>query len=192
MAEPAKILNVSTLHDGWSQFLIAEVRVADGAVVTRQIEDHGDAVGVLPYDADAKTVVLVSLLRPPALYASDVHDLIEAVAGVIDDGESADVAARREALEEAGLKLGDLEEVGRFWTSPGVSTERMTLFLAPFDPADRLTRGGGLAVEHEGITVLELSAAEAWRRLETGEIADMKTLALLSALKLRHPDIFQP
>jgi nudix-type nucleoside diphosphatase (YffH/AdpP family) len=192
MDDLAKILNVRTVYDGWSKFLVADVRLADGAEVTRQIEHHGDAIGILPYDAERRTVVLVSLLRPPALYAAGVRDLIEAVAGLIDDGESAQVAARREAMEEAGLKLDVLETVAKVWISPGISTERITLFLAPYGVADRVTAGGGLDVEHEGITVMELTGSKAWAMLENGEIADMKTLALLSALRLRHPEVFQP
>lgn len=190
MSDRAEILSVRMVHDGWSKFMVADVRLADGTQVTRQIEDHGDAIAVLPYDATRGVVVLVRQLRPVALYAADVRELIEAVAGLIDEGETADTAARREVMEEAGLKIGDLEPVARVWTSPGISAERTALFLAPYTLADRVGYGGGLTSEHEGITVLETPAAQAWSMLEAGGIADLKTLALISALKLRRPDLF--
>ncbi len=39
---------------------------------------------------------------------------------------------RREALEEGGLRLGALEHVATVWSMPGVSTERMALYLAEY------------------------------------------------------------
>ena len=192
MNDLAKILDVRVVHEGWSKFMVADVRLADGTKVSRQIEDHGAAIVILPYDPVRRTVMLVRLLRPAALYAAGVRELIEAVAGIIDAGETPEITARREAMEEAGLKLGELEALAQVWASPGISTERMSLFLAPYGAADRVANGGGLEVEHEGITVLEMPAAQAWAMLERGEIADMKTLALLYALKLRRPDMFSP
>jgi nudix-type nucleoside diphosphatase (YffH/AdpP family) len=192
MNDLAKILDVRVVHEGWSKFMVADVRLADGTKVSRQIEDHGAAIVILPYDPVRRTVMLVRLLRPAALYAAGVRELIEAVAGIIDAGETPEITARREAMEEAGLKLGELEALAQVWASPGISTERMSLFLAPYGAADRVANGGGLEVEHEGITVLEMPAAQAWAMLKRGEIADMKTLALLYALKLRHPDMFSP
>lgn len=191
MGDLAKILGVRTVHDGWSKFMVADVLLADGTEVTRQIEDHGVATAVLPYDPVRRTVLLVQLMRPAPLYAADVHELIEAPAGIIDAGETPAVAARREAMEEVGVKLCELESVATVWMSPGISTETIALFLAPYAAADRIAEGGGLESEHEGITVLELPAAEAWRMLDTGKIADMKTLALIYALRLRHPGVFE-
>ena len=44
------IISTETLFDGWTRFLLAKVQLADGTVISRQIEDHGRAVCVLPYD----------------------------------------------------------------------------------------------------------------------------------------------
>src|ERR1700731_1981702 len=72
----------------------------------------------------------------------------EACAGMIEN-EDADTTARREAYEELGVDLPSLEFVGRVWSSPGVSTERQSLFLAPYRSADRISDGGGVKGEHE-------------------------------------------
>jgi hypothetical protein len=53
-----------------------------------------------------------------------------------------------------------------------------------------VAEGGGLAEEHEAITVLELPLAELWARVERREVADMKTLALILALKVKRPELF--
>ena len=56
--------------------------------------------------------------------------MIEAIAGLSTTTNP--VAARREAMEEAGLRLAALEHVTRDWTDAGLSTERMDLFLAEY------------------------------------------------------------
>ncbi len=71
-----------------------------------------------------------------------------------------------------------------------MTTERLHLFLAPYTAADRIGEGGGLAEEHEEIEVLEISLDELVGLLDRGAIADMKTLALIQALQLRHPELF--
>jgi nudix-type nucleoside diphosphatase (YffH/AdpP family) len=185
----AEIAGSTVLYEGWTKLLGVRVRLEGGEEVRREVEDHGRAVAVLPYDPRRRTVVLVRLLRVPVLLAGGAPELVEAIAGMVDDEDPAD-AARREADEEAGLRLGALEPVGSVWTSPGVSTERMDLFLAAYSEQDRVGPGGGNASEHENITVLEVPLDEAWGMLERGQIADMKTMTLLLLLKTRHPGLF--
>ena len=56
---------------------------------------------------------------------------------MIDPGEAPEACARREAMEELGVRLETLEPVSRVWSSPGVSSERISLYLAPYGLADR-------------------------------------------------------
>lgn len=177
------------IHDGWARFLVAEVTMEDGTRVKREIEDHGRAVAVLPYDPVRRTAVLISQFRAPVLYADGPPEMIEAPAGILDEGNPED-GARREAFEETGLRLDALELVTSAWTAPGISTERMDLFLAPYSEADKAGPGGGLAEEHEAITVHELPLAEVAAMSERGTITDLKTLVLVYALRLRHPELF--
>jgi hypothetical protein len=79
-----------------------------------------------------------------------------------------------------------MEFVARVWSSPGVSTERQSLFLAPYRSADRISDGGGVKGEHEGITVVE-RFAELAADIDQGRIADGKLLTLVLALRLRPP-----
>ena len=186
----ATILRTEVKDDSWATFLRVEVRLDDGQVVWRQVEDHGRATAVLPYDPQRRTALLVELFRAPGLYAGGSGTVVEAIAGIVDEGETAEAAARREAMEEAGVRLGQLEVVGEVWTSPGISTERMSLYLAAYSAADRVSAGGGAEGEHENITVLERPLAELGAELETARIGDMKLLALLQALRLRRPELF--
>src|SRR5689334_14437341 len=96
-AMSAEIVETEIKHRGWSTSLIATIRLPDGTTITRSIEDHGDAVAVLPYDPVRRTAILVQQMRAPALYAAKHVHVLEAVAGRIDDGEDAETCARREA-----------------------------------------------------------------------------------------------
>ena len=185
----SKIISVKTLYEGWSKFLLAKVRLPDGKVIERQIEDHGRAVSVLPYDPERRCAVLVRQFRAPPYLAAEREDLLEAIAGIVDEDDFA-AAARREALEEAGLTLTELEHVGCLWSMPGIATERMDLFLAAYRAADRTGAGGGLAEEHENITPVEMPLTELAALADSGGLDDMKTFALIQTLRLRRPDLF--
>lgn len=187
----AEILRTRTIYKGFADLIEADIRLDDGSETKREIEKHRPAVGFLPYDPERRVVLLAQLFRPPVLYEHQGQQLIEASAGLIDEGETGEEAARREAMEELGVRLTDLEPVGRFWSTPGTSTERLELFLARYGQADRLGPGGGAKGEHEGIKVLEPGLAEVWAQIEAGEVCDLKTLALVQALKLRRPKLFE-
>ena len=74
--------------------------------------------------------------------------------------------------------------VARVWSSPGVSTERQSLFLAPYCPADRSGKGGGAQGEHDGITVVERTLDGLAFDADQGRIADAKLLNLVLAYAL--------
>jgi nudix-type nucleoside diphosphatase (YffH/AdpP family) len=186
----AEILDKNTIHDGWAKYSVLRVRLPDGEVARRELEEHGPAVAVLPYDPERRTAIVVRQFRAPVLAAAGEAMLMEVVAG-LTDGEAPEGTARREALEETGLELKQLEPVGCVWTMPGLSTERMHLYLAPYSHADRVGQGGGAQGEHENITVLELPVRELAAMADAGTLADMKTLVLLQTLRLRRPELFQ-
>jgi nudix-type nucleoside diphosphatase (YffH/AdpP family) len=185
----AEILAVRHVHAGWSNMMVATVRLANGDVVDRHIEHHGDGVAVLPYNPSTGRLMLVSMVRAAVLHRQP-GDLLEVIAGGLHQ-ESPPDCARREALEEAGVALGELERIGALWSMPQVSTDVIHLYLAPYNDGDRVTAGGGVKEEQEDIAVHELSAREAWRLYEAGALIDMKAVVLLQALRLAHPEVFE-
>ena len=183
--------DVEVLYKGWARWLRALIRLPSGESYHRELEDHGDGVAVLPYDPVRRLAVVVRQLRAgPLVSGADDPFLTEAPAGVIDPGEDAAAAGRREVEEEAGIVLGALEPAGAPWSMPGLSTERIHLFLAEYGAGDRVGPGGGLACEHENIEVTELALDDLAAQADAGAIRDMKSLALIQTLRLRRPQLF--
>lgn len=186
---PVEIRAVETLHEGFSTVMRATLATSDGETFVREIEDHGRVVAVLPFDPKRKTALLVRLPRASVIWAGGPSALLEAPAGGIED-ESAEASAAREALEEVGVRLASLEPVGSVFSTPGVSTERVDLFLAPYGAEDRVAAGGGVAGAHELIDVEEVPLAALWAAVETRRMEDLKTLTLILALRIRRPELF--
>ena len=184
-----EIIGTEEKYRGWCTLLLAQVRYPDGRIVKREIEDHGRATCVLPYDPARKTALLVRQLRVPVLHAGGEATVLEAPAGLIDPGENGSTAARREAMEEAGVRLTSLDLVSSAWSMPGISAERMDLFLGVFAAADRTGAGGG--IDDEGIEVVEMPLIELAAMADAGTLDDMKTLVLVQTLRLRRPDLFR-
>ena len=184
-----EIIGVETGYQRWARMLVATVRMQGGAEVQRDIEDHGEAVAVLPYDPARRVALLVRQFRALVVLGGGKPTVLEAVAGCLDEADP-DACARREAMEEVGLRISALEPAGRAWAMPGISTERAHLYLAPYAEADRVAAGGGLAAEHEEIAVTELPLAELAALADGGEMMDLKLLALVQTLRLRRPDLF--
>ncbi len=101
------------------------VRMPDGALVGREVVEHPGAVAVVALD-EADRVLLIRQYRHPARAM-----LWEIPAGLRDvAGEPLLVTAQRELLEEAGCRAADWRLLADFFPSPGISTERLRVFLA--------------------------------------------------------------
>ena len=149
--------------------------------VEREVLERGQVAAVLLVDPNRDCVVLIEQFRPGPYAAGEPPWLIEAVAGIIESGESAEELARREAREEANCEITDLFPIMRFFTSPGASTESVALFCGRVDSSDA---GGvhGLAEEGEDIRVLVVSVDEALSLLREGRIVNAKTIIALQWL----------
>jgi nudix-type nucleoside diphosphatase (YffH/AdpP family) len=186
-----RVIEVEVVAKAWHTLrrTTFEYRRADGRVTTEQREtyDRGNGATILLHDVARGTVLLSRQFRYP-VYANDHPDgmLIETAAGLLD-GEEPATAIRREAAEELGVEVGDVEHVFDVYMSPGSVTERIHFFAAPYTPHTRVGEGGGLADDGEDIEVLELPFETALAMIETGEIADAKTIMLLQWAALRGP-----
>src|ERR1700712_2429982 len=103
-----------------------------------------DAVAVLLADNKAQKFLLAKQFRLPTfLNGSEKGYLVETCAGLIDEGETPEQAARREVEEETGYLVSDLEKIGGIYTSAGGITEFVHLFTANYDSGGAHGKGGG-------------------------------------------------
>ena len=150
----------------------------------REAYDRGNGAVILLYDADAGTVLLTRQFRMATYLNGHATGLfIEAPAGLLDGAEAPDEAIRREAHEETGVTVGEVEFIYDVFTSPGSVTERLSFFAAPYRSGER-DEGGGVQDEGEDIEVIELTLVDALALVASGEIRDAKTIMLLQWAQL--------
>ena len=152
-------------------------------VFTREIFERGVVVAVLPFDPVRRQVVLIEQFRAGALDDPDGPWLIECVAGVIEAGEEEEGVARREAQEESGCNIGELETISRYYVSPGGTTENCSLFCGIVD-SDGVGGIHGLPHENEDIRVLTVDTAEAYAWVREGRVRSSATLIALLWLEI--------
>jgi nudix-type nucleoside diphosphatase (YffH/AdpP family) len=187
-----RIISSEVAYRGYVTVTRLTAAGAGGRPWRREVVDFGQSACVLPYDPERRVALMVRLPRAPLIASGVTGELAEAPAGMLAPGETAEAAARREALEEAGVALVELQPVAIVWPSPGVLAERSHLFLAPYRAADRTSAGGGLPDEQEDIVVEETPLVNLWAQAEGGALQDLKTLTLVLALRARRPDLFAP
>ncbi|ADO10395.1 Putative hydrolase yffH [Pantoea vagans C9-1] len=143
----------------------------------REVYDRGNGATILLYNREKNSVVLTRQFRI-ATYVNGNDDgmLIEACAGLLDD-DSPEDCIRKEAIEETGYAVGEVEKLYACYMSPGGVTELIHFFAAEYNESLRDNAGGG--VEDESIDVLELRFPDALAMVAEGRIRDGKTIMLL-------------
>lgn len=154
-------------------------------VITRELLERGQAVAVLLYDPAADAVVLIEQFRVGALDDPDSAWLLEVVAGVVEEGEALEDVARREAQEEAGCTPQKLEYIGRYYLTPGGSSEQIHIFYAEIDSAGLHETLGGVEDESEDIRVMVLPWDEVVDLMDSGRIINATAMLALQWLRLK-------
>jgi len=143
--------------------------------VRRLSFERGDSVAAVVWRRDTDELLFTEQFRFPTLEKGSGW-LVEVMAGVIDPGETAEDAVRREIEEELGYRVVRVESIATFFVSPGGSSERIMLYFVDTTGASRISAGGGLATEHEDIRVVTMSRDDARRALHEGRFTDAKTI----------------
>jgi nudix-type nucleoside diphosphatase (YffH/AdpP family) len=188
VAERVRIHDVQLLSDDW--YVLKKTsfawRRANGEWQTqsRETYDRGNGATILLYNLARGTVILTRQFRFPAFVNGHDDLLIETAAGLLDRLSPAE-RIREEAEEETGYRVRGVRKVFEAFMSPGSVTEKLHFFVAEYEPADRMSNGGGVAAEGEDIEVLELPFAEALAMIADGRIVDGKTIMLLQHAALQ-------
>jgi len=147
--------------------------------VTRYSFSKWDAVAILVYHKERDAYILVKQMRYPPTHHGINPWLTEIVAGGISPGEDEEDAAYREVIEEVGYKPITIRRITRFYVSPGIMSERITLFYAEVNESTKLNDGGGLTDEDEDIELVWIPKSSALEWVAQQEIGDSKTIVAL-------------
>lgn len=181
-ADRVRIVDVQVLSDDWYVLkkTTFDYQRADGSWQrqSRETYDRGNGATLLLFDPRRRTVVLTRQFRLPAFVNGHEGMLIEAPAGLLE-AASPEARIRAEVEEETGYRVESVRKVFEAFMSPGSVTEKLYFFVAEYDAAARVSRGGGVADEGEDIEVLELPIDDALTMIARGEIMDGKTIMLL-------------
>lgn len=142
--------------------------------MVREVVVHPGAVAILPLLDDGRIV----LIRNQRLTIG--QELLELPAGTLEPGEPPRGCALRELEEETGYRAATISPLCEFYTTPGICTERMWVFVARDLTHTRQNLQGA-----EQIRVCLLAADEVRRMLQAGEIEDGKTIAALGTYFLQ-------
>ncbi|WP_371376959.1 NUDIX domain-containing protein [Thalassotalea aquiviva] len=153
----------------------------------REVLERGEAVMLIPYDPVTDQLLLIEQFRIGAANSATSPWLLEFIAGMIGEGETASQVAVKEAQEEANLVIneGDLQSIMSFYTSPGGTSEKIHLFYVDVD-SSHFKHGqiAGLDCENEDIRTHVVSLEQALGYLAEGKINNASTIIGLQWLAL--------
>ena len=150
-----------------SLFQVTEDEAVDktGWRIRRSVVRHPGSAVIMPED-EKRRIYLVRQYRMP-----EDRYLWELPAGKIDPGENALQAAKRELIEETGLRAKKWKKLAMFYPSPGYVEETMTIYLAT-----DVTQGEARPMEDERIETRWFSKKELRELIQTNKITDAKTM----------------
>lgn len=169
-----RVLGSRTVFEGQILTLrVDDVEAADGHRSTREVIEHGGAVGVVcVHDGD------VWFVRQYRHATGEV--LLEIPAGKLGPGEDPEACAARELVEEIGLHPRRLEHLATYYTTPGFTNERFFLYYA-----DDVVARSGATEAGEVLEIERRPVASVDDLLRSGEVRDAKTLLGLAFVALR-------
>ena len=141
----------------------------DGSTFERDLVHHPGAVSVVPVIEEGEAALLVRQYR-----AAIDANLLEIPAGKRDvAGEPPDETARRELIEEVGMRAGRLEKLAEFYNSPGFCDEHSYVYMAlDLSPAEREAQ----SPEEQHMTIERVALDEVPALIASGRIMDAKTI----------------
>jgi len=164
---------------------------ADAPEQSRTILQVGRVVAVITVDLERDEVVLLRQFRLAAHLAIGRGEMVEIVAGGVEDGEDLEQAARRECIEEIAIEPARLVPLFRFMPAPGVDHEIAAVFLATVD-ATKIPARAGAGSENEETVPFRVPIDEALAALAAGTFVNGYTVIALQWLALnrdRLPEI---
>lgn len=181
MSAKIEVIKNEILSENW--FVLRnftyDLTTKDGSTIRhkREVYDRGNGATILLYNREKNSIILTRQFRIATWVNGNENGmLIETCAGLLDD-DSPEDCIRKEAMEETGYRIGEVQKLYEMYMSPGGVTEIIHLFAAEYNESLRTNAGGG--VDDEDIDVMEINFPEAWAMVRDGRIKDGKTVLLL-------------
>lgn len=177
-------------YNGFFQLECLQLRhsLYDGGwsnILQRELFRRSDAVAVLPYDPVLDQVLLIEQFRVGAMDSPRGPWLTEIIAGLIKPGERREQVAHREALEETGCKLLELQRICEYYSSPGAFSERISVYIAKAN-LTFVTGVHGLPEEGEDIRVSRIGATAAFEMVASNVIDSAMPIIALQWLEINY------
>jgi ADP-ribose pyrophosphatase len=160
-------------HGNRVDFVLRPVPTCSGGTKKKEVVLHPGAVLILPVLDDGRIVFVRNLRHTVG------QTLLELPAGTLERDEAGNVedpllCAGRELTEETGYRAAKLESLGWFYTSPGILTEKMYVFLAT-----GLTAGAQELDDSEQIEVATMTPDQVREQIVENLLVDAKSIATL-------------
>lgn len=120
-----KKISTKTKFKGYYQLDELELETKSGERIHRELLINKDGVAALVYDTDRSQYIFIKQWR-----ACINQEMVEVVAGSIEEGETPEKAIKKEIFEETGYEVDTLVFLKNFYVSPGTITENVNLFYA--------------------------------------------------------------
>ena len=183
-----EILNNETVYSGFHKIKVYNFKheLFEGGqsdIISRELSHRNSCVALLPYDPIRREIVLIEQIRLGPIANNEHPWLLEIIAGMVEPNESSESTILREAKEEGNLSIKNLRPIYHYYSTPGGSSEKVTLY---FGITDTSIAGGvhGLASEHEDIKVHVIKYEKALQMLEDGMISNASSIIALQWLQL--------
>jgi nudix-type nucleoside diphosphatase (YffH/AdpP family) len=197
---------IKTIREGYLKIESVEVITRGTPHVLERIKKK-DAIAALVYNTDTKKFIFVKQFRPGPMdtlteivAGNCTRESEELYFQILDEAQSLNLSEdaiseyvenklvstledemKREVMEEIGYKVDKIDKLCSFYSSPGVTTETMFLFVCYV--SEKTEAGGGLVEEHEEIEIVEYTMEE----LSSAEFTDAKTIIALMHI----PNLFK-
>jgi 8-oxo-dGTP pyrophosphatase MutT (NUDIX family) len=143
----------------------------DGVRGTYSVIERPDAVVVIPLTSARKTALLKQFRFPTN------DNSWEFPMGAVGASEPAEAAARRELMEEIGMRAPELIKVGEYRPAPGLTPQIATVFVAPIDDETFERSVAASSTSEEIQEIVSVSLAELAAMISDGRLTDGYSLA---------------
>lgn len=147
------------------QVSVDTVDLPNGVRLPLEIVRHPGGAAAVAIDAENRICLLRQYRHAAGGY------IYELPAGKLEPGEPPDATVKRELVEEAAVSAAHWEPLGAYFSSPGVFTEVIHLYLA-----EQLSPAQGAPERGEVFQVEWWPLEKALAQARSGELTDGKTI----------------